>query len=120
MDNSFGKYLTAKRTEKNIPPKSFADKAGISVTYLSSIEAGLRPAPSVDIINKMIELLYLNSSERDNFYDLAALSCRRKSAPADIIDYINENKRIRDLIRAARDGKIPRDDIAQIWEKYFY
>lgn len=67
----------------------------------------------------MVGILELNEIEKSLFYDYAALSNNKSITPPDIIEYINNNKMIRDIIRAARDSKIPQRDIKMFWEHHF-
>lgn len=64
MSNEFGEFLQQKRKALGISQRVFARTAGISVSYISSIETGKRAAPSYDIISKMEEELRLNPKER--------------------------------------------------------
>lgn len=119
MKTEFGKYLKNKRVKKNISRTIFADKIGISPSYLSSIESGFRPAPDYTTLKRAAAVLDLSREDRALFFDLAAKSGNRKTVPADLIDYINENKEIREFIRASRDGEIPRETVEAVLEQYF-
>ena len=120
INKKFGEYLSQKRKKQKLSIRLFAKKVGISFSYLSSIESGLRQAPKLDILLKMIEILDLTEDEKNHFFDLAALSNNKGMVPPDLIEYINNNKMIRDIIRAARDDKIPQRDIKMFWEHHFY
>lgn len=115
----FGEYLSQKRKQRKLSMRLFAKKLGVSFSYLSSIESGQRQAPKYEILQKMVEILGLTEIEKSFFYDYAALSNNKGTIPPDIIEYVNNNKIIRDIIRAARDGKIPQRDIKMFWEHHF-
>ena len=119
INKQFGEYLSQKRKQQKLSIRLFAKKVGISYSYLSSIESGLRQAPKLDILLKMIEILDLTEDEKNHFFDLAALSNNKGMVPPDLVEYINNNKMIRDIIRAARDDKIPQRDIKMFWEHHF-
>ncbi len=115
----FGDYLSQKRKQQKLSMRLFAKKVGISFSYLSSIESGQRQAPRYETLQKMVEILELTETEKNLFYDYAALSKNEGTIPPDIIEYVNNNKMIRDIIRAARDDKIPQRDIKMFWEHHF-
>ena len=52
MENTFGKYLSTKRLYKHISVRAFAEKVGISATYLSKIENG-NANPSLNTLLKL-------------------------------------------------------------------
>lgn len=119
INKKFGEYLSQKRKQQKLSIRLFAKKVGISYSYLSSIESGLRQAPKLEILLKMIEILELTEEEKNHFFDLAALSNNKGIVPPDLVEYVNNNKVIRDLLRAARDGKIPQRDIKIFYEHHF-
>ncbi len=119
IKNFFGDYLSQKRKQQKLSMRLFAKKVGISFSYLSSIESGQRQAPRYETLQKMVEILELTETEKNLFYDYAALSKNKGTIPPDIIEYVNNNKMIRDIIRAARDDKIPQRDIKMFWEHHF-
>ena len=61
---SFGPVLRARRVEKGFSLRKFAEKVGVSPTYLSLVETGQAPyQPTVDRIKKMAELLGADADE---------------------------------------------------------
>ena len=61
---SFGSVLRARREEKGFTLRKFAEKVGVSPTYLSLIETGQAPQqPTVDRIKRMAELLDVDADE---------------------------------------------------------
>ena len=113
----FGEYVRKKRREKKLSIRLFAEQVGISPVYQSSIETGKRYAPSYEVLQRMAELFELDENEQALFYDLAGASASEKTVPMDIVTFINENERIRVIIRAARDGKISDEDITRLMKK---
>ena len=113
----FGEYVRKKRREKKLSIRLFAEQVGISPVYQSSIETGKRYAPSYEVLQRMAELFELDENEQALFYDLAGASASEKTVPMDIVTFINENERIRVIIRAARDGKISDEDITRLKKK---
>jgi transcriptional regulator with XRE-family HTH domain len=62
--NKFGSVLRARRVEKGFSLRKFAEKVGVSPTYLSLVETGQAPyQPTVDRIKKMAELLGVDADE---------------------------------------------------------
>jgi transcriptional regulator with XRE-family HTH domain len=61
---NFGSVLRARRVEKGFSLRKFAEKVGVSPTYLSLVETGQAPyQPTVDRIKKMAELLGADADE---------------------------------------------------------
>ena len=61
---NFGSVLRATRVEKGFSLRKFAEKVGVSPTYLSLVETGQAPyQPTVDRIKRMAELLEANADE---------------------------------------------------------
>jgi HTH-type transcriptional regulator, competence development regulator len=61
---NFGSILRATRVEKGFSLRKFAEKVGVSPTYLSLVETGQAPyQPTVDRIKRMAELLDANADE---------------------------------------------------------
>lgn len=119
MENSFGKYLSTKRLSKHISLRLFAKKIGISATYLSQIENGLKPAPKSLVLEKMIEILMLESNEIDMFYDLAAKTKGDTFLAVDLVKYINDNEIIHSTLRLSKRCNVSSTDWQDIY-KLFY
>ena len=57
-NNDLGIFINKKRIQKQISLRNFSRQIGISAEYLSKIENGLRPAPSIEVLEKItIQLL---------------------------------------------------------------
>jgi transcriptional regulator with XRE-family HTH domain len=96
----FGAYLKLKRNEKKKSVREFAAEIGVSPGYYGDIESARRTPVDLDFLSKVIMLLNLSGEEERKLYDLAGKD--RSMAPPDLTDYINENKIVRDALRAAK------------------
>lgn len=56
MKNDIGEKIRLARVIPHITQKEFADKVGISRTYLGQLEKGIRK-PSFDLLNKLVDLI---------------------------------------------------------------
>lgn len=101
---TFGKMLYKKRKEKELSALDLARLLGKSKSYISQIECGYRTAPSENVLKDMADTLELKGNERDDFFDLAALS--RGTIASDLADYINSTPNAREAIRLAKRNKI--------------
>ena len=114
---TFGMSGSADKFNETFVQLQEQEQVGISPVYQSSIETGKRYAPSYEVLQRMAELFELDENEQALFYDLAGASASEKTVPMDIVTFINENERIRVIIRAARDGKISDEDITRLMKK---
>jgi predicted transcriptional regulator len=60
---TFGELIREKRTEKKLTLRKFADRVGLSPTYVSQFEQGNFAPPPADRIRKMAEVLEANADE---------------------------------------------------------
>ena len=111
----FGEYIKSRRIKRNITQTKAAKMFGISLSYLSGIERGLRPAPAYDVVDKMADVLELNRKERYRLYDLAAESKQPPTLADDLVEYIYRYPVIRDMLRYSMECDLKKDD----WEKIF-
>ncbi|MDR0695955.1 MAG: helix-turn-helix domain-containing protein [Christensenellaceae bacterium] len=123
MENRFGKYIKAKRKEKGINLRKFAELIDkMAPAYLSDIEKGNRYPPDRDKIAKMAEVLGLDANETAELYDLAAfdrasVEKEKSSAVAsDLPEYIMSNDKLRVALRMARDSNAGDDDWIKVIE----
>ena len=102
MTNKLGKFIKDKvdRTIKSSKKRksNIIDDLNIKTQYLYDLENGKR-TPSPDLMKKMIEVLKLNEKEQIELYDLVSESHKRRKIPADIEEYIIENKEAKEKIR---------------------
>jgi transcriptional regulator with XRE-family HTH domain len=59
----FGQMLRQKRIEKGFSLRKFAEKVGVSPTYLSQVEQGNVDPPTAERVRRMAELLDENPDE---------------------------------------------------------
>lgn len=103
MNNeTFGKYVSYLRTDRDLTLREFAEMIGLSPYYLCSIENGRRTNPNIKTLGKMYLALKLRKEEMEKLLDLYAKANGQVSA--DIIDYIMENNDTRTQLRKARDS----------------
>jgi transcriptional regulator with XRE-family HTH domain len=100
--NTFGLYLRKIRNGHN--GTALARSSGISYVYLLDIEKGARSVPRNDKLIKIAQNLSFEEGEKEIYFDLAAKE--KNEIPADIIEYIKNNKSLVNLIRAALRKKI--------------
>lgn len=123
MENSFGKYIEAKRKERGINLRKFAELIdNMSPAYLSDIEKGNRYPPDKDKIAKMAQVLALTSQETAALYDLAAFDRasvekeRGSAVSPDLPEYIMSSEKLRVALRMARDAGANDDDWIKVIE----
>jgi len=100
--DKFGIYLKNRRIELDLSLRDFAKMINVSPTYISDIENGNRLAP-INYIKETINILQIEKSEIDYFYDLVGCS---HSNWIDINDYLSKNPNARRALRLARDKNI--------------
>lgn len=120
----FGEYIKSNRIKKNITQTKAAKMFGISLSYLSGIERGLRPAPAYDVVDKMADVLELNRKERYRLYDLAAESKKTPALADDLVEYIYQYPVIRDMFRYSMECNMEGTDWENVFDyvkkNYFY
>lgn len=123
MENRFGKYIEAKRKERGINLRKFAERIdNMAPAYLSDIEKGNRYPPDRDKIAKMAEVLGLDAKETAELYDLAAFdraSVEKEKSSAvssDLPEYIMSSEKLRVALRMARDANAGDDDWVKVIE----
>lgn len=101
--DTFGSFLNRKRKQRGISLRSFAGQAKISPVYMCNIEKDRNPAPSEEILSKMVKLLLLSDEETKEFFDLAAKSKATPTVSQDLPKYIMERDIVRVALRTAKD-----------------
>jgi transcriptional regulator with XRE-family HTH domain len=99
-NKAFGKRVRElreerKRTDPAFSLRQFAERVGISPTFLSKVETGQFDPPSAENIEKMAELLGVDADE------LLALANRVGTDLPEII--MSKPKAMADFLRTARD-----------------
>lgn len=113
MENKFGEFVKAKRTEKGISLRKLAEELEIVPAYMSDIEKGRRYPPDKEKIYKIAEVLTLDQEETDTLFDLAAYS-RANGVSPDLSDYVMGVDNLRTALRKARDINAGEDDWQRI------
>jgi transcriptional regulator with XRE-family HTH domain len=123
VKNRFGQYIEAKRKEKKINLRRFAELTdNMSPAYLSDIEKGNRYPPDRDKIAKMAQVLELSPKETADLYDFAAFdraSVEKEKSSAvspDLPEYIMSSEPLRAALRMARDAGADDDDWVKVIE----
>lgn len=123
MENRFGKYVEAKRKERGINLRKFAELIdNMAPAYLSDIEKGNRYPPDKEKIAKMAEVLILTPQETAELYDLAAFdraSVEKEKSSAvspDLPEYIMSSEKLRVALRMARDAGADDNDWIKVIE----
>lgn len=112
-DFEFGKYLRAVRQAKGISIRQLAKDVNKTPTYLSDIENGHNKPPEKELLNTIIKILNLEEHPKlkNNLFDLAAIE--RNDIPADIKDYLIQNKALLDMIRITKN----KPNGKEIWQQ---
>lgn len=120
----FGDYLREIRKKKNYKINFLAKMLGVSASYLSGIENGLRAAPSTKLLTKTAEVLNLSTKEKFELYDLAAESKNSPALADDLIEYIYENPVIRNILRYSMECELTEKEWNTIFnfikKNYYY
>lgn len=111
MSKEFGNYLREKRKERHFTLKVFARLIGKSVSYVSQLESGMRPAPKENILDVISVVLVLNDKEIEKLYDFAAKS--RNTIPDDFTNYINSHNEVKEALRISKNHNVPEEDWKQ-------
>ena len=82
---TFGKYVSYLRTDRDFSLREFAEMIDLSPYYLCSIENGRRTNPNIKTLGKMYLALNLRKEEMEKLLDLYAKA--NGQASADIIDW---------------------------------
>ena len=97
IEGSFGAYLVELIKAHGYAQAKFATDLGVSKTYLFDVFNGRVKPPTPDMQDRIVELLHLTETEKNEFYNKAALG--RSELPNDIVDYLTQNQAEIDNIR---------------------
>ena len=100
---TFGSFLKAKRQGRQISLRKFAEVIQISPVYMCNIEKDRNPAPSEEIMERMVKALLLSDGDRVLFYDLAAKTKSTPTVSQDLPEYIMDRDIVRVALRTAKD-----------------
>lgn len=109
----FGKYLRSVRQAKKMSIRELSKKVNKTATYLSDIENGNNKPPDKELLEKIIKELNLEEHPKlkNNLFDLAAIE--RNDIPADIKEYLIQNRNLLDMIRIAKD----KPNSKELWQE---
>lgn len=97
---TFGEFLTEKRDERDITLRELARQLEVSPTFISDVERN-RSTPKAERLEKLAEVLHLDSAETAVMYDLVGK--QRDSVAPDLPDYIKGRDYVSAALRTARD-----------------
>lgn len=102
MKNELGIFIADRIKEyivKNNKKKSeLIKELDITTQYLNDIENGKR-VPSTDLIKKIVEVMQLSNLDKIKMFDYASDVHKSKKVPADIEEFILNNKDAKKKIR---------------------
>lgn len=103
MESKLGEFIRNKikvylENNKGKKKSDLIKELNITTQYLNDIENNKR-VPSASLMKKMISILGINNKEKIELYDLASASHKDKKIPADIEEYILNNKDAKTKIR---------------------
>lgn len=106
--NLFGVYCKQKRQEKNLPLREIASKTGVSHTYLYNIEKGLKAPPNDLLLIKLADILSLDQTEKNLWFDIAAKDQQQRNnsnfyIPVDVMKYLSDTALANDFIRKVNE-----------------
>jgi HTH-type transcriptional regulator, competence development regulator len=113
-NKAFGKRIRelreAKRqTDPTFSLRQFADKLGVSATFLSKVEVGEFDPPSAENVMKMADLLGVNPDE------LLALAGKVDPELKEIIQ--EQPKAMADLLRVAKSSGLTAEEIQKLTDQ---
>ena len=108
----FGEFIKQKRLEKGINLRKLAELVKIAPAYMSDIENGKRN-PTIEKLEKFIEVLELSSEEKHLLYDLAANE-RDNMVAHDISQYVTSNDAVRVALIKAQDLNLGEQEWVEI------
>lgn len=102
MEKRLGDFIKKKINvviEKENKKKSeIIRELSITTQYLNDIENGKR-IPSAKLLKRMVDVLQFDDNEKIELYDLASDCHKSKKIPADIEEFIVNNKKAKIEIR---------------------
>ncbi len=119
----FGDYLKEKRLEKGITTRNMASDLGVSVSYISELESGVKMPPNSkeekynNLVDKIASFLELNEEESSRLRNLADSDLGAKGyLSTDMTDYINNVPLAMAALRKAKDAHLSDSEWNEIIE----
>lgn len=98
---NFGELLAALREEHDFTLRELARQLGVSAPFLSDVEKNRSAPLTKDRLDKVAEILHLNTDEKTAMFDLVGR--QRNTVAPDLPDYIMGRDYVAAALRTARD-----------------
>ena len=98
---NFGELLAALREEHDFTLRELARQLGVSAPFLSDVEKNRSAPLTKDRLDKVAEILHLNTDEKTAMFDLVGR--QRNTVAPDLPDYIMGRDYVVAALRTARD-----------------
>ena len=98
---NFGELLAALREEHDFTLRELARQLGVSAPFLSDVEKNRSAPLTKDRLDKVAEILPLNTDEKTAMFDLVGR--QRNTVAPDLPDYIMGRDYVAAALRTARD-----------------
>ena len=98
---NFGELLAALREEHDFTLRELARQLGVSAPFLSDVEKNRSAPLTKDRLDKVAEILHLNTDEKTAMFDL--VDRQRNTVAPDLPDYIMGRDYVAAALRTARD-----------------
>ena len=98
---NFGELLAALREEHDFTLRELARQLGVSAPFLSDVEKNRSAPLTKDRLDKVAEILHLNTDEKTAMFDLVGR--QHNTVAPDLPDYIMGRDYVAAALRTARD-----------------
>ena len=98
---NFGELLAALREEHDFTLRELARQLGVSAPFLSDVEKNRSAPLTKDRLDKVAEILHLNTDEKTAMFDLVGR--QRNTVAPDLPEYIMGRDYVAAALRTARD-----------------
>lgn len=98
---NFGEYLAALREDRDFTLRELARQLGVSAPFLSDVEKNRSAPLTKDRLDKVAEVLHLNTDEKTTMFDLVGR--QRNTVAPDLPEYIMGRDYVAAALRTARD-----------------
>ena len=98
---NFGELLAALREKHDFTLRELARQLGVSAPFLSDVEKNRSAPLTKDRLDKVAEILHLNTDEKTAMFDLVGR--QRNTVAPDLPDYIMGRDYVAAALRTARD-----------------
>jgi transcriptional regulator with XRE-family HTH domain len=114
MTHTFGQFIYEKRTQKEMSLREFCRRIELDPSNWSKIENGLADPPkSKEALNKIAEILEMNTEEQNSMMDLALIAA--------IPDHLRPSQEVLRLLpiffRTTRRDKPTRQELERLLKK---